>query len=190
VLASAAAAGAGGVGAVAPVHAHAIAAFNYHLQQPLSLAALAGVGQLVMFVDSSVAYLTQLYSMSMLLAAYGQDNAGMVTIEWVTRARSQLSNDGSVGAVVASMVMRLCSTLVVIAAAPDAGTFNSTFLVLMLEQLLMALLGLQSLCTSPQAAQGINSIMHAWALQLQTGANTSLGLAVLQAVSELCGLWN
>lgn len=190
-LASAAAAGAG-VGAAAPAHAHAPAAanaaFNYYLQQPLSLAALSSVGELVFFVDTSVAYLTQLYSLSMLLAAYGQQHAGMVIIEWVTRVRSQLSSEGIVGAVVASMVMRLCSTLVMIAAGPDAGSFNSTFLVVMLEQLLMSLLGLRALCTGPEAAHGINNIMNAWSLQLQTGAGTSLGLAVLQAVSELCGM--
>ena len=194
------AAGAGsGAGLWAGAHAHvhaadaAAAGYSQHLQQPLSLAALGSVGELVLFVDTSVLHLTQLYSMCMLLAASGQQHAGMVAIEWVIRVRAYLSSSSSdVSAIVAHMVMRLCSTLIAIAAGPYAGSFNSVFLVVMLEQLLMALLGLRALCTDPQAvpAQSPGSIVQAWLLQLQAGADTGLGLVVLEAVSKLCGMWN
>jgi hypothetical protein len=158
----------------------------------LSLAALASVGELVLFVDTSVAYLTQLYSMGMLLAASGHKHAGMVAIDWLTCVRAHLNSSSDVSALVAHMVMRLCSTLIAMAAGPNPGAFDSVFLVVMLEQLLMALLNLRALSTGPQAApaQTPGSIVHAWYLQLQAGANTSLGLAVLEAVKELCSRWN
>jgi hypothetical protein len=170
----------------------AAAGYGQHLHQPVSLAALGSAGELVLFVDTSVLHLTQLYSMCMLLAASGQQHAGMVAIEWVTRVRAYLSSSSDVSSIVAHMVMRLCSTLIEMAAGPYAGSFNSVFLVVMLEQLLMALLGLRALCTAPQGApaQSPGSIVHAWLLQLQAGAGTGLGLVVLEAVSELCGMWN
>jgi hypothetical protein len=128
----------------------------------------------------------------MLLAASGHQHAGMVAIEWVTRVRAHLSSSSDVIAILAHMVVRLCSTRIAIAAGPDAGAFDSVVIVLMLEQLLIALLNVRALCTGPQAApaQSPGSIVHAWILQLQAGADTGLGLIVLEAMSELGGMWN
>jgi hypothetical protein len=117
----------------------------------VSLAALESVGELVLLVDTSVLHHTQLYSMCMLLAASGHQHAGMVAIEWMTRVRAHLSSSSDVSAILAHMVVRLCSTRIAIAAGPDAGAFDSVVIVLMLEQLLMALLNVRALCTGPQA---------------------------------------
>lgn len=188
------------------------AAFGHHQQQQASYRApLVSMGDLVLFVDTSVSHLSQLYRTCTLLAAHGQQHAGTVTINWVADVRSRVCADsssssgsshgsggdgggggsGTADGRVRPAVLHLCTSLLAVAANADAGSqvapFDCEFLVLVLEQLIRALMDLRALDTGPpHAARGlITNSLQAWWLQLQAKAGTCVGQAVLQLMGWL-----
>lgn len=168
-----------------------------------ALPCLASAGEVVSFVDMSVAHLMQLYQH---LTQHAQQHAGLVAIRWiagvrasVTQQDSSSSSGGMCGSnsaqSVRSAVLHTCVNLVSLGAGIGGAVppgaqhvsplLSSSMLVPVVEGLVHTLLSLKTLCSETSSASGPHSSMFqlgALRQQLQAGA---VGSSVGQLVAAL-----
>lgn len=171
-----------------------------------ALPCLASAGEVVSFVDMSVAHLMQLYQH---LTQHAQQHTGLVAIRWVAGVRASVtqqdsssssSGDGTCGSSssaqsVRSAVLHTCVNLVSLgagsggAAAPGvqhvSPLLSSSMLVSVVEGLVHTLLSLKALCCETSSASGPHSStfqLGPLRQQLQAGA---VGSSVGQLVAAL-----
>jgi hypothetical protein len=159
------------------------------LQQllPAPLAA----GELLRFVDMTVAHLMQLYAH---LTAQPLQHAGHAAVTWLAGVRAHstalLGSRGVFPPAVSCAAMHVCASLVSTAAEPPGGLifgpFNCSFLLVVLELLSETLLSLRGMCVGVHPATHLSgAAMHAWRQALRDQGYSKAGEAVAAVLSFL-----